>query len=81
MLDSILQFFKDLSDYAGLFSLLSLIAAIFVPCYLYYKGRNDERRKMQDELDAMNDISQFPMTEGERNHYTRKSFLEKGVKK
>ena len=34
-----------------------------------------------DELNAMNDVSRFPMTDSQRNYYIRKEILEKKIKK
>lgn len=76
-----IEWIYSLNAYAGLFSLLAVIAAIVVPYAIYKKGRKDERQAMQDELDAMNDMSRFPMDTDYRNYQIRKSVLEKGVKK
>ena len=76
-----MEWIYSLNAYAGLFSLLAVIAAIVVPYAIYKKGRKDERRAMQDELDAMNDMSRFPMDTDSRNYYIRKSLLERWSKK
>lgn len=74
-----------LRDYAGLFALLSLLAAIIMPIIIYRitrkNNREDERQRIQDELDAINEMSQFPMTSNERKHFIRKTVLEKQLKK
>lgn len=70
-----------LNNYAGLFSLLAVIAAILVPCLIYRKERMNERQAMKDELDSINNIEQFPMTMDERKYYTKKSVLEKGLRR
>lgn len=36
---------------------------------------------MKDELEAMQDNSRFPMSFEEREYYTKKSKLEKGLKR
>ena len=67
---------KSLNDYAGLFSLLAMIAAIIVPYRIYKKERNDrsnvERQAMQDELEAIEQNSRFPMSIEAREYFTKK---------
>lgn len=70
-----------LNHYSGLFSLLAVIAAVVVPIVIYWKQRRDERQDAIDELNAMNDVSRFPMTDSQRNYYIRKEILEKKIKK
>ena len=71
----------SLNEYAGLFSLLAVIAAIIVPIAIYKKGRSDERQALQDELDALEDNSRYPMPMDMKNYFTRKSMLEKRLKR
>ena len=73
------NFFEGLNDYSGLFALLAFLAAAIVPFLIYKRQKRDERRAMKDELDAMNELSRFPMTHEERAHYTKRSKLEKGL--
>lgn len=77
----IIKFIHWLNDYAGLFSLLAVLAAIFVPYRIYRKQRNDEYQSLKDELDSMAEINRFPMSHSERELYTRKSILEKRLKR
>lgn len=70
-----------LNNYSGLFSLLAVIAAVVVPIVIYWKQCRDERQNAIDELNAMNDVSRFPMTDSQRNYYIRKEILEKKIKK
>ena len=74
-------FLECLNDYAGLFSLLAVIAAIIVPFAIYKMERKNEKQAMKDELEAMQHYSQHPMRIEEREYYTKKSKLEKGLKK
>ena len=71
----------SLNDYAGLLSLLAVIAAIFVPIIIYNWGKNDERQAMQDELDALEENSHFPMPMDMKNYFTRKSLLNRRLRK
>lgn len=73
--------FESLNNYAGLFSLLAVLAAIIVPCVIYKKERKAKRQAMQDELDALNGVSRFPMTYEERKFYAKKSALEQGLRR
>lgn len=73
------QVIESLNNYAGLLSLLAVLAAIVVPCVIYKKERNDERQAMQDELEAMEDNSRFPMGMEERKYFTKKETLKKRI--
>ena len=72
---------ESLNNYAGLFSLLAVLAAIVVPIVIHKRERKEERLAMKDELEAMQDNSRFPMSFEEREYYTKKSILEKGLKR
>ena len=72
---------ESLNNYAGLFSLLAVLAAIVVPIVIHKRERKEERLVMKDELEAMQDNSRFPMSFEEREYYTKKSKLEKGLKR
>lgn len=72
---------ESLNNYAGLFSLLAVLAAIVVPVVIHKTERKEERLAMKDELEAMQDNSRFPMSFEEREYYTKKSKLEKGLKR
>lgn len=76
-----MEIFACLSDYAGLLSLLAVLAAIIVLYRIYRKQRKDEIQSIKDELDAMEDVSLFPMSSSERDLYTRKFLLEKRLKR
>ena len=81
MVEWICSVLESLNRFAGLFSLLAVIAAVVVPYVIYKRQRRDESLDALDELEAMNDISYFPMTDSERKRYTRKSYLEKKTRK
>ena len=72
---------ESLNNYAGLFSLLAVLAAIVVPVVIHKTERKEERLAMKDELEAMQDNSRFPMSFEEREYYTKKRKLEKGLKR
>ena len=76
-----LELINSLNDYAGLFSLLAVITAIVVPIAIYKRGRSDERQAIQDELDALEENSHNPIPMDMKNYFTRKSMLEKRLKK
>lgn len=75
-----MEIFDWLNSYSGLFSLLAVIAAVFVPYRIYRKQRKDEIQAIKDELEAMKDVGRFPMANSERDLYTRKYLLEKRLK-
>lgn len=70
-----------LNNYAGLFALLALLAAIIVPYIIYRWQKKDERQKMQDEYDALQSTLRQPMTPEQRKINARKWALEKGLKR
>ena len=72
---------ENLNDYAGLFSLLAVLSAVIAPYVIYKRERENERQAMNDELEAMRETSRFPMSFEEREYYTKKSKLEKGLKR
>ncbi len=65
----------------GVLSLLAVLAAIIVPYRIFRKQRKDEIQSIKDELDAMEEVSRFPMSGSERDLYTRKFLLEKRLKR
>lgn len=67
----------SLNDYAGSFSLLAVLTSVIVPYVIYKKGRNDERQALQDELEAREENSFFPMSIEEREYYSKNQVLRK----
>ena len=45
--------------------------------YFYLKQQQDHLQDLQDEYEAIESTSMFPMSLAERGYYGRKSFLEK----
>lgn len=70
-----------LNEWAGLFALLALLASVIVPCIFYCIEQRNAQREAQDELDAINDNSRFPMSMDDRNYYVKKRVLEKKARK
>lgn len=70
-----------LNECAGLFALLALVAAIFVPIFLYKKQKKDEFQAMQDEYDAANETARLPMTPDQREFRMRESVFKKAQKR
>lgn len=81
MVEWICSVLESLNRFAGLFSLLAVIAAVVVPIVIYKIQLRNERKDAIDELNAMNDVSRFPMTSDQREYYTKKSKLEKRLKR
>lgn len=76
-----MEIFNCLNDYAGLLSLCAVLATIFIPFIIYRKQRKDECQAIKDELNAIEELSRFPMSSSERDLYTRKYLLEKKLKR
>ena len=76
-----MEFLLWLNQFAGLLSLCAVLAAIIVPYRIYKKQRKDNLQTTKDELEAMNDMSLFPTSGSDRERYTRKSLLEKQLKR
>ena len=81
MVEWICNILDGLNKFAGLFSLLAVIVAAVVPYKIYKKQREDKHLDALDELEAMNDVSRFPMTSDEREYFAKKSKLEKRLKR
>ena len=52
-MSNIVDFIEGLNDYAGLFSLLAVLAAVFVPFIIYKKEQKSERQAMKDMLNSL----------------------------
>lgn len=74
-------FIESLNDYAGLLALLALVAAIVMPIIIYICQKRDRRRSLQNELDAMEETTFFPLPTEERIRYIRQKTLEKELNK
>ena len=84
-----------LNEYSGLFSLLAVVAsvvAIVVSVVIfnkqkkeqekyYYKQQQDHLQDLQDEYEAIESNSMFPMSLAERKYYGRKRYLEKKLRR
>ena len=81
MLELIKQIIEFLNSCAGLLSLLAVLAAIIVPIIIYKKQRQSERQDLQDELDAMNEVSRHSFDADSRMFYIKRSALAKKLKR
>lgn len=81
MMEWLQQFIDFLNDNAGVIAFLSFLVAIFVPWMIYLKQRNDTnkaaRQDAQDQLDAMDEVSRFPINSAAHQHYAKKQYLRK----
>ena len=81
MMEWLQQFIDFLNDNAGVIAFLSFLVAIFVPWMIYLKQRNDTnkaaRQDAQDQLDAMDEVSRFPINSAAHQHYAKKEYLRK----
>lgn len=73
-----------LNEYSGLFSLLAVVAsivAIVVSVIIYRKQKKEHLQDLQDEYEAIESNSKFPMSIAEREYYSRKNYLEKKLRR
>ena len=75
-----MKFLLWLNQFNGILSLCAVLAAIIVPYIIYKKQRKDNLQSIKDELEAMNDMSLFPMSGSHRERYTRQSYLKRQLK-
>ena len=69
-----------LNEFSGLFSLLAVVTsvvAIVVAVVIYRKQKQQQQQDLKDELEAIEQYSTFPMGYNEREHFVRKSYLQK----
>lgn len=79
MSDFLKNTLDNLNNYSGVFSLLAVLASVIVPCVIYKKGNKEKRQAMQDELESMEEMSGFPMNIQEREFFTKRNTLKKGL--
>lgn len=73
-----------LNEYSGLFSLLAVVASIVsivVSIMIYRKQKKEHLQDLQDEYEAIESNSKFPMSIAEREYYSRKNYLEKKLRR
>lgn len=73
-----------LNEYSGLFSLLAVVASIVsivVSVIIYRKQKKQQLQDLQDELEAIDECSTFPMGHNEREHFVRKCYLQKKLRR
>ena len=75
------QFIELINDNAGVIAVFSFVAAIIVPIVIYRKQRKDAirdaKQDAQDQLDAMDEVSRFPINSAAHQHYAKKEYLRK----
>ena len=76
-----MEYITQAIDFININSGMVAFSAIIVSIYIYRRQRCHDKKAMQDELDAMDESSRFPMSDGERQRYIRRYVLEKGLKK
>ena len=73
-----------LNEYSGLFSLLAVVAsvvAIVVSVVIFNKQKKQQLQDFQDEYEAIESNSKFPMSIAEKEYYSRKNYLEKKLRR
>lgn len=75
---------EALNDYSGFLSFLAVVVSaigIVVSVILYFLNERSKRKDYEDELDAINRSSVFPIGSERRKGYQRKLYLENKLKK
>ncbi len=73
-----------LNEYSGLFSLLAVVTsvvAIVVSVMIYRKQKKDHLQDLQDEYEAIESNSKFPMSIAEREYFIHESCLQKKLRR
>ncbi len=73
-----------LNEYSGLFSLLAVVASIVsivVSVMIYRKQKKDHLQDLQDEYEAIESNSKFPMSIAEREYFIHESYLQKKLRR
>ena len=73
-----------LNEYSGLFSLLAVVAsivAIGVSGIIYRKQKKEHLQDLQDEYEAIESNSKFPMSIAEREYFIHESYLQKKLRR
>ena len=73
-----------LNEYSGLFSLLAVVTsvvAIVVAVVIYRKQKQQQLQDLKDELEAIEQYSALPMGHNEREHFVRKCYLQKKLRR
>lgn len=74
------EFIDGLNKYAGLFSLLAVLAAVIIPILIYYLERRDYKKTIRNKFEASNENYIFPMSESERERQRQMSAWSKELK-
>lgn len=73
-----------LNEYSGLFSLLAVVASIVsivVSVIIYRKQKKEHLQDLQDEYEAIESNSKFPMNIAEREYFIHESYLQKKLRR
>lgn len=73
-----------LNEYSGLFSLLAVVASIVsivVSVIIYRKQKKLQLQDLQDEYEAIESNSKFPMSIAEREYFIHESYLQKKLRR
>lgn len=73
-----------LNEYSGLFSLLAVVASIVsivVSVIIYRKQKKEHLQDLQDEYEAIESNSKFPMSIAEGEYSIHESYLQKKLRR
>ena len=74
------EFIDGLNEYAGLFSLLAVLAAVIIPMIVYWLERRSYKKSIRNKLEASKEHYVFPMSESEKERQRQISAWSKELK-
>jgi hypothetical protein len=81
MIEWLKHIIEELNNYAGLLSLLAVIAAIVVPWIIYRKTAKSHKQEMINEYKARKGQQRFHLPHEMRESYIREETLRRNIEK
>ena len=72
---------EALNDYAGLFSLLAVVAAIVVPWRIYQRNRKEDLQRLKDELETRQSYQGVAAPTADKEASIRREVLKETIKR
>lgn len=79
MIECLQHIIAELNNYAGLLSLLAVIAAIVVPWIMYRKTAKSHKQEMINEYEARKGQQRFHLPHEMRESYIREETLRRNI--
>lgn len=71
----------ELNDYAGLLSLLAVLAAILVPWRIYRKNRKEDLQRLKDEFEQREHMKGVATTPDAKESSVRQHVVKMAIKR